>query len=60
MVLIKMLRKIKKELKKHQKIVRIQNYTFYINKYYFLVNDIVEEEIKNGIPPERVVSHFDF
>ncbi len=58
MVLIKMLKKIKKVSRKHRNFVKIFLLIIYLFLFIrsFLVNSFVEEEIKNGIPPERIVS----
>ena len=55
-----MLKKMKMALKKHQNFVR---FSIQINieliilvTLYVLVNELVEEEIKSGIAPERIVS----
>jgi len=57
MVLIKMPKKIKKVLKKHRNFVRIfANNKFILIHSIILVNSFVEEEIKNGISAERIVS----
>ena len=35
---------------------RFKKFIFYFYFDYFLVNNLVEEEIKNGISPKRIVS----
>ncbi len=55
MVLIKMQKKITKVSKKLHNFVRV--FLLIINlTFVILVNSFIEEEIKNGIPAERIVS----
>ena len=51
-----MLRRIKKALRKHRNFVRKFYRSEFIERIFFVVNELVEGEIKNGIKPERVVS----
>jgi hypothetical protein len=56
MVSIEVQKKIKKEFYNHQNLV---DRIFFCNNYFyiiFIVNDLIEEEIHNGIPSERIVS----
>jgi len=41
------------------KIVFFEFHSFFLFILLFTVKDLVEDEIKNGIPPERIVSKYD-
>jgi len=56
MILIVVQNKMKKAFYKYKKIVWVVLLRLFRIIFAFIVNDLIEEEIKSGIPEERIVS----